>query len=63
MTNKKEALEMAQALYEGEFGNLPVIAEKLSMVTTLTRNKARKLLAMAVVEYIADLLQDYEGEE
>ena len=62
MTSKKEALEMAQAMYDREFGNLPVIAEKLSMVTTLTRNKARKLLAMAVIEYIADLMQDYEGE-
>lgn len=58
----EEALVEAEAMYRGEFGNVPVIAERLSTVTTLTRRKAKKMIEEALVEYLADLMEDY-GEE
>ena len=61
--NKSDAIEAAEALYDGEYGHMSLIAEKLSMQTTLTRRKAKKILRSAIVEYLADLMLDYEEVE
>lgn len=60
---RDDALAAAVDLYAQNLGNLPVIAERLSTVTSLTRRKAKKMLAEAVVEYIADLMLDYGYED
>ena len=58
--NRKKALAMADEMFERELGNVPLIAKRLSAVTTMTQRKAIRLLREGLVEYIADLMVDYE---
>lgn len=51
---------MADEMFERELGNVPLIAKRLSAVTTMTQRKAIRLLREGLVEYIADLMIDYE---
>ena len=55
-----ESLEEARDLYERYLGNVPILAEEIACRTTLTRARARKLLGESVIEYAADLLEDYD---